>query len=247
MEKIKKRHSGFIDRTGEVHKNTNGESFTIVGCRGKKGIDIQFEDGVIIKNREYKDIVKGNVKNPYHKVICGIGYIGVGKYGGKNHRKIYHTWVNMLKRCYNEKRPTYKSCSVDERWHNFQVFAEWFEKNHKEGFQLDKDILQKGNKIYSPETCCFVPQEINLQFTKRDASRGNCPIGVSKAENKFKACIRINGKTVGLGTYDTPEEAFQAYKTAKEKRIKKVADEWKPYLEPKVYQALINYKVEITD
>jgi hypothetical protein len=77
----------------------------------------------------------------------------------------------MMMRCYSlkwsSKFPTYKDCIVDERWHNFQIFGEWFEENYVEGFELDKDILGKSSKIYSPETCCFVPQEINLMFTKR--------------------------------------------------------------------------------
>lgn len=251
MEKFKKKHSSFIDRTGEKHITNEGYPVEIITYRSKKDCDIKFENGVIVKNREYNDILKGNVKNPYHKSIYRIGYFGIGKYDSKTHLKIYDTWVNMLRRCYyekyQEKHPTYIGCSVDEYWHNFQVFAKWFDENYKAGYQLDKDILSKGNKIYSPETCCFVPSDINVLFTKRDAYRGKHPIGVSKAGNKFKSCIRINGKTIGLGYFNTPKEAFQAYKTAKETHIKEVAEIWKPKLATKTYEALINYQVEITD
>ena len=103
------------------------------------------------------------------------------------------------------------------------------------GWCLDKDILVKGNKIYSPETCCFVPKGINLLFGKNNAKRGNYPIGVCKFKNKFQATINIKGKTISLGHFDTPEEAFEAYKTAKEAYIKEVADEWKDRIEEDVY------------
>ena len=159
----------------------------------------------------------------------------------------------MLERCYSKKkhkkRPTYVESYVDNRWHNFKTFAEWSECNWKhwmdETWHLDKDILIKGNKIYSPETCCFVPRTINTLFTKSEAKRGDYPIGVSKEKNyrKFKATF----KKTTLGRYTTAEEAFQAYKDAKEKYIKEVADKWKGLISDKVYQAMYNYQVEITD
>ena len=156
-----------------------------------------------------------------------------------------------IERCYDlkrqEKHPTYKGCIVAEEWHDFQNFAEWFENNYKEGFALDKDILIKGNKIYSPNTCCFVAREINNSFVKSDSIRGKYPIGISKAKDKFIAHISINGKRVRLGMFDTPEEAFQVYKIAKEKQIKEVAEKYKNQITGQTYKAMYNYKVEITD
>lgn len=157
----------------------------------------------------------------------------------------------MLSRCYDkkyqEKQPAYIGCYVDNYLLGFQNFAKWFEENYNEGFHLDKDILVKGNKVYSPQTCCFVPQEINKLFTKSTKLRGNLPIGVSKLGSRFVAQVNINGKRIHLGCFTTPEEAFQAYKTAKEKQIKEVADKWKDLIDLKVYQAMYNYKVEIND
>ena len=113
----------------------------------------------------------------------------------------------------------------------------------KEGFHLDKDILIKGNKIYSFKTCCFVPVEINSLLTKTNSKRGNLPIGVSKSGNKYKA--RLNSNL--LGTFDTSKEAFKVYKVAKEKHIKEVAEIWKSQITKQVYKALLKYKVEIID
>ena len=113
---------------------------------------------------------------------------------------------------------------------------------------MDKDILIKGNKIYSSETCVFVPERINLLFIKNDRIRGDLPIGVSYDGNRYKSqCKNGTHKYIRLGTYDTPEEAFQIYKQYKENVIKDVANEYKGKIPEKLYNALMNYKVEITD
>ena len=170
-----------------------------------------------------------------------------------SHERVYICWHAMVSRCnsskVHQKQPTYKDCEVCEEWRKLSSFKEWFDKHYVEGWALDKDILVKGNKVYSPETCCFVPQEINTLFVKKQRVRGECPIGVSFCKNnqKFRAQIHKNGKMWGIGYYKTSEEAFYAYKKAKESYIKEVAYKWKSKLDPKVYEALYNYEVEITD
>ncbi|MDD9147360.1 hypothetical protein OYT88_02195 [Sporolactobacillus sp. CQH2019] len=176
--------------------------------------------------------------------------IGKGKYNSTKYSKAYFTWNNMNRRTsinsdYKNWR-RYKDCSVVDEWHNFQNFAEWYNKNYYEipghKMELDKDILVKGNKIYSPQTCCFVTHELNSLFTSNSINRGSLPIGVQRCHDKFKAYCNGN-----LGTFDTPEEAFQAYKEAKEKRIRKVAEEYKGLIDERVYQAMICWTVEIGD
>ena len=201
----------------------------------------------------------GNVRKRT-KLVYGIGindYEGNIKY---NHVHIpsYHTWGQMLKRCYSkeflDRQPTYRGCSVCEEWWSFSNFKKWFDENYIEGYCLDKDILFKGNKIYSPETCCFVPNEINVLLCKNDSRRGKMPIGVyeRKMANGYKYVAYVNNNTkkhFHLGTFDTPEEAFQAYKQAKEAYIKDIATQYynEGKITEKVYNALMNYKVEITD
>ena len=99
----------------------------------------------------------------------------------------------------------------------------------------------------SPETCAFVPQQINKLFIKSEKTRGEYPLGVHCTGKSFEARVNINGKGKHLGTFKTVEEAFQAYKNAKEAYIKEMADKWKDKIRPETYQALINYQVEITD
>ena len=191
------------------------------------------------------------------------GYIGVGKYRKSTHGRIYEVWRDMLRRCYDDKRqiksPTYKGCTVCEEWHNFQNFAKWYEENYYEiegqRMHLDKDILFKGNKIYSPQTCIFVPQRINLLFTKSNAIRGLYPIGIDFHKKSGKLRVRCDiyeencKKRICLGMFlpSETEEAFAVYKKFKENYIKQVANEYKDFIPKKLYDALYVYEVEITD
>lgn len=191
-------------------------------------------------------------------LVYGVGvndWVDAVKVGGK-HINEYKLWASMLQRCvsktYKQKKPTYQGVTCSKEWLSMTKFIEdvsQFKGFGLEGWQLDKDILQKGNKLYSKATCCFVPAEINSLLTKSDKVRGEWPVGVyfDKARCKFVASIQINGKTKNAGRFNTPEEAFQAYKLAKEAHIKVVAQKWKHLLDERVFQALIAYEVNIND
>lgn len=162
-------------------------------------------------------------------------------------------WKSMLTRCYSAKfqhwEPSYIGCSVCNEWLSLSNFKQWFDENCIEQYHLDKDILFKGNKVYSPETCCFVPQEINKLLNTCRNVRGAYPIGVTKCRSRYKASIMVCGRKISIGTFDTPEEAFSAYKAKKTNKVKELAEKY--YKEGKiterVYNALLNYRVEITD
>lgn len=167
----------------------------------------------------------------------------------------YLAWTSMLERCcssrYQSHKTTYVGCSICEDWLVFSNFKKWFEdpKNgYQEGYCLDKDILVKGNKVYSPQTCCLVPVEINSLLTNRKQHRGPYPIGVTKLKNgKYQARIGERRKTIG--TFISQEEAFNAYKDVKERHIKSIAEKYvqEGKITKKVYDALMKYEVEITD
>lgn len=168
------------ERIGEVGFNSSGNKMVIIEYNNALNIIVEFESGYKTKC-QYTDFKKGNVKDAYERTAFGVGYLGDGHYKSKIRRKstpYYHTWRHMLERCYSkkyqEKHPTYKGCVVAEEWHNFQNFAKWYEDNYYEVegqiIDLDKDILVKGNKTYSPQTCVFAPQSINKLFTSRGTS-----------------------------------------------------------------------------
>lgn len=206
-------------------------------------------------NLSLKEIKQGEVKNYFHRSVFKIGFIGGDSYKPKNDKKCYDYWYSMLRRSYwkgyHASEKSYKDVTVCKEWHNFQNFAKWFTENYTpetmQGWQLDKDILQKGNKVYSPETCAFVPQEVNKLFTRRSACRGEYPIGVSNVRGSWYASINKGNGVEHLGTFRTAEDAFQAYKQAKEDYIREVADKWKGQITKQVYENMYNYKVEITD
>lgn len=172
-------------------------------------------------------------------------------------RKALRVWYGMKDRCYNsqvhDKCPTYIGCSVCDEWKVFANFEAWFNHHYVEGWSLDKDILVKGNKEYGPNTCCFVPQDINQLFTKRKKKDKDMPTGVKRCltqgENSksFYTSIGKGRKSIYLGRFDTKEEAFAVYKTEKERYIKELADKYKDRLDPKVYEILYNYTVEMYD
>lgn len=190
------------------------------------------------------------------KKIYGVGVCDVNALteDGKV-SQAYYTWNEMCRRCYSSSfktaNPTYIGCKVCDDWLTFSAFKSWFDKNYIKGYHLDKDILVKGNKTYSPDTCCFVPQEINNILTKNNKHRGEFPIGVSKYTNKngFVASLRVKSKTVYLGYYKTPKAAFDAYKKSKEKYIKELANDYKEkgLISDIVYNALMRYEVSIND
>ena len=132
----------------------------------------------------------------------------------------YEVWHAMLKRCYNldykYKHQTYKEVICCSSWLLFTNFAIWFKNNYVKDWQLDKDILIKENKIYSPETCILVPREINNFLTLRGNMRGEFPIGVTIIYGgKFQAQIRLEGRLEYLGSFDTEKEAHKAWQRAK--------------------------------
>lgn len=209
--------------------------------------------------------LKGGKPNNYYrasnnvtKLLYGIAFNSGGKHktqaSGKK-TSAYQAWRDMLKRCYSaksqEKNPTYIECVVTEDWYDFQNFAEWFYSNEysDKGYQLDKDILFPNSKIYSPETCCFVPQELNILLLDSAAARGQHPQGVcfDKSRSKFQAQLKINGKSKHLGRFDTSGEAYQAYKEAKERYVKNKALEWANKIDWNVFVALMSWSLAPCD
>ncbi len=178
-------------RIGEVFTSNEGYEFKIIGYKGACDVTIQFLDShEYAKKVPYTRCKTGQIKNPFHPSVHGIGYLGTMSNGevpkvsenGKQTRE-YATWRNMLKRCYDPKslkrNPTYMGCSVVERWHSFSNFLEDMPKienyffwlnNPNQGISLDKDFKCKGNKVYSLETCCFLTRSDNTKEVRNRES-----------------------------------------------------------------------------
>lgn len=248
------------EREGLEKVNNVGDKMKIIKYNSSKSIIVQFENKNYVTETDWSNWVRSSIKNPYSPSVFKKGYIGEG--GNKSREengektKKYLTWFAMLQRCYSlnslDSKPTYLGCSVCEGWMNFQNFCEWFDLNYYEipntTMCLDKDILNKGNKIYSPNTCVFVPQEINKLLTKRDRFRGDLPIGVKKTpSNNFTSVCNLNNKNIFLGKFDNIKDAFNEYKKFKEEVMRIMADKYKTYIPKNLYDSLYSYSVEISD
>lgn len=248
-------------RIGEIFKLNCGWSAEIIDYKTYNEVKIKLLESEEVMTVSYKHLKDGGITPKTFPSVYGVGFLGeectttLDELG--NVKKSYKTWNHMMERGYSEvlkaKFPSYKDVTVCKEWHNYSVFEKWYNKNYYEiegqTMHLDKDIIKKGNKIYSPENCVFVPTSINSIFTKRERARGEFPIGVCKCSHgdKFEITLAKYGERPYLGKFNTPEEAFYAYKKGKEEHIKNVADEYKDKIPQKLYDAMYNYKVEITD
>lgn len=250
-------------RLGETVMQNCGEVAFIVEYVNAHDITVQFKTTGELVKTEYGAFVKGEVKSHFIATVFGVGITGLEPIRNENGKRMdsYACWKDMLRRCYSakyqEKHQTYKCCRVCDEWLYYTNFKKWYDENYYEieskKSHLDKDIIIKCNKVYSPDTCVFVPNFINNLFTKNQKTRGAFPIGVSynKTKKKYVSQLSVfkDGKSTikWLGYFDTANEGFEAYKKAKEEYIKEVADEYKDKIPAKLYEAMYGYEVSIDD
>lgn len=241
---------------GEFFLSSGGTDCVVINYLNCDCVTVKFLDDYGYEiTTSASNLRKRNFANPYDITVRGFGFMGVGEYKSRenpyNSKKTsaYEVWGGMIKRCYSEasllKNPSYVGCTVCEDWRDFQVFAEWY-TNHEfygVGYQLDKDILFRGNKVYSPETCCMIPQEINILSNNNTKFRGKYPLGVTIEGSKYLVQLSINGKNKRLGLYETPEMAYQVYLKAKKDYIKNLALFWEGRIEDKVFKVLMDWEV----
>jgi hypothetical protein len=242
---------------GRIFNSNNFGDFKVLKYNGTFDLLIEFLTTGYKCSVSLNNIKTGRVKDPTFPHVFGVACIGDGPYKsrpGDNQPqfKSYKVWKEIINRCYSSKCSSYpnyggRGVKVCDGWLNYQNFAKWWEDNYVDDFVIDKDLIDKGSLIYSPETCCFIPVEINSALTNRRNHRGQYPIGVRVKDGAIIAQINDNGKKRHLGTFKTVEEAFDVYSKAKKESLKNYAEKWKEKLTDKAYNAIINYKIEITD
>ena len=240
---------------GKLFHSNNYGDFEIIKYDDFNNVTIQFVESGSIQNATMNAIKNGNVKDRSKPSVYGVGYLG------KDSRtrnelgvvlKEYSLWKRMLERCYDKKnvetRKSYVGCEVSDNFKSFEYFSSWCKKQigFNQDWDLDKDLLGSENKIYSEDVCVFLPKIINLTIATRGATESKTLIGVEKRGRKFHASIHKGKKRQFLGCYETEIEAFSAYKTAKENYLKQLAQEWKSEIDPRAYNALMQYKIQTT-
>lgn len=239
------------NRIGEKSINYQGIEMEIIEYRRHNDITVMFSDGTK-RITSYKQFKLGTVKNLYFPSVYGIGFIGE-EYSNKGNEVVYKSWSHMLGRCYNKKDSRYRfygatGVKVCEEWHNFSNYAKWYYDNYyviDEKLSVDKDIINKDSKIYSPETCIIIPEKINQMFTKTD-TEGNKKIGVSKTQDgKYRAAIsytrnRVLKFYIDIGIYEKEKDAISAYEKAYKEKWKNLIMEYKNKIPYGIFKILIN-------
>lgn len=197
----------------------------------------------------------GLIHRDFNRKVYGVAVNDVAE--NVKETDYYKKWIVLLNRCYHptqaKHNKAYNEVFVCDEWLKLSNFKKWFEdevNGYKKGYQLDKDLLVKGNKVYSPNTCCFIPSEINRAIVLgRKKKIGGLPIGVVKIELKTSKPYRADIGRKTIGYYSTPEEAFDAYKNRKEEKIKELATRYfkDGKITSKVYNALMAFEININD
>lgn len=237
------------DYLGRIFPSKNYGHFKVISYKSAACVTVQFLDTGYTTVTDTSTINKGAVKDKFMPSVVGVGIVGdtvVEKTGVG--AAAYQTWRAMLHRCYSnkvhERQPTYEGCTVAEDFKFFPTFKKWFEQQpFWEDFELDKDLLHKGNTVYSPETCCLLPKEINLMLCSV-AQFGCCTIISYLKRSKSYELVWASGKkSVKRTLHKTYGEAFEEYKLRKEAQLRSLATAWKDQLSVGAYNALMSYTV----
>ena len=247
------------NRLGEKNVNFQGYEMEVIDYKSSSNMVVKFNDSfnTIRENVEYQKFKSGSLKNKYHKGIFNVGYFGEGPYTARVDKKMstcYRAWFNLLARVHDEthnRAGRYDDVTICEEWYNYQNFAKWFYNNFDpsimDGWHIDKDLLSGESKKYSPETCCFIPNEVNTIFKYAKRSKDGTPRGAYHHCGKFQASIQKFGKQHYLGFFNTLEEAEEVYRQAKKEYLKEVANKWRGILPERVCYAIENFDISKLD
>lgn len=235
------------DFVGKVFENSLGLKFEIIDLKIYYDVTVRFKVSGFTTTARLDHIKRGGVRDRFHRENFGVGYLG-SMDGVVDHQRLRSKWGGMLNRCYNhkyhERKPTYRDCRVSEYFQNFTNFYYW--ANAQVGFdivgwELDKDILIRGNKVYSEDTCVFVPREINTLIFNSDGKFS----GVRFDNNSNKWQVRVNklGVSLSFGYYEDKDTAMKLYAREKENVIREVAEKWKGKIDDRTYDALISWNI----
>lgn len=197
---------------------------------GKIIVKIMFLETGTIRDVRLQDALIGKVRDPYRISVCGFGITGENNTTTRE----YATWNSMINRCYNPNYDSYinygnKGVTVCERWRYFDNFKIditylpgydlWL--NNPGDYALDKDVLQMGipeyQKIYSPETCCFISIFENAKYAglyqnmHKDSITSKHMGVFKKANGGFEVNITMSGNSYNPGVFYTEEAAANLY------------------------------------
>lgn len=244
------------NRVGEMYTNLLGNTATVIEYINCSKVKVRFDDS---KNTEvwfpFGVLSSGKFKNPNNPCVYGIGYLGVGDFkpslSGRPTEQ-YVKWSSMLSRCYSAKKQevqgSYKGCTVHSDWHNFQNFAKWcsLQRGFGLGYELDKDLLVEGNRVYSEQGCSLIPKQLNSLLINSKSGMGNGVLGYSydARRKRYVSHLSVNNKKTHLGSFATENEAREAYVKAKQAHLENTLEIFKDTLDVRVYKKLKKTEIE---
>lgn len=249
-----KKGNPYSDRyLGKYFESNNCGRFKVISYISARKVEVQFEmTGYKVWTRSSL-IDSGEIKDPFQPTCFNVGYIGKGEYTtgkGSKDIKVYRCWSHMLERCYSDtfhSSSAYKGrgVTVCNSWHNYQEFAKWYYDNYREGTEIDKDL--SGGLIYSPDSCYFLPKQINSALTLNRKIGRELPIGVSTKKDckGFVSSITLHGKSKHLGVFKTKELAFNEYKITRKYHLRSLGLEAlsKGQITEEIFNKIVNIKV----
>lgn len=232
--------------------NTSGGLCKIIKYNKAHDVVVEFENGYV-GSFQLRKILNGNVRNPYHENFKLVG-VGVCDISTKGLERLHNVWSGVVYRTTGRvETTTYKDAKICDSWLVFSNFVKdlegmvGFKHGNDFDWHLDKDLLIKGNKLYSKETCCLVPREVNnlLINSKKDCSISKQGVHWSNSKNRFVAQLSTSEGRKFLGHFKDEQSAYDAYKKAKESHVKLVANKYKGVIDHRVYENLMSW--ELTD
>lgn len=243
-------------RVGEKFIHPIYGEYKIIDYQGAKKVTVEFESGYI-NTTSYYNVKNGKgFRDRFKMTKALIGDVNTLNMSKSDIKKAYGLWCGVLARSSNVENSKvhhrYQDVICGEDFLTFVNFAKWCDKQEgfrKKGYELDKDIIKKGNRVYTGEFCCFVPRYINTLILTSNAKRGELPLGVSEQRSGYT--VKVSRPKIGekryVGFYKDYREAFLKYKEVKESYIKVVAELYKEEIDEKVYNALYDFSIEMGD
>lgn len=216
---------------GDVITSKSCGDFIVTENKSSRDVSVKFVNtGTEIRGLQRGNVIRGAVHDHMYPSVEGVGFIGKPKSEVCSRSVCYDRWKKMIVRCYSENyhstRESYKDCTVCDEWLNYSNFEVWFNDNYVTGYDLDKDLLVQGNRIYSPDTCSFVPPQLNTWIVEKN--KGDCEMGVSRRRHKrtkeFNGLFNVAFGGKYLGRFNDKLVAEDRYREFKKLFFEEYAD-----------------------
>lgn len=254
---VKKYVVGKENIVGKVFENSKGEKYEVLEELSTARFKVKFINSGYETEINKINIEIGSIKDrlTINKIKRSYGFdLSQNKYDpdtGKTVKKLatlrgltkeYAIWSNMVGRCNRGYAKLHEDFYTFDSWLRWAKNQKGFMCKDDKGnlYQLDSDLFSSGVKTYSPETCVFLPKELNC-LCKPKVGRTKLPRGVSKFGSKdkpYRVSISLNKVTVNLGNYSTLEEAASVSKQARINRVNVLEEKYKCFVDSVVFDAL---------